>query len=131
MGYATDLAKELKNRNNPRLVGNLMGEVLQIQPLKIGILNNTVFLDKTNCSVCSSLVKDYKRNADVEIKAYSVACSASDSNGDSISSISVNAKTDYDMTITFKDILKVGDKVLVVADVSDQYYYIVDKIEVI
>jgi len=128
MNYATDLAKELKNRNNVKRIGNLIGKVLSINPLKIGILNNTVFLDKDNCFICSNLVINYKRNADVEIKAYNVGCSATDSYGDTISSINVNDKTNYDMVVTFKDILKVGDRVLVVAEASDQFYYIVDKV---
>lgn len=56
MSYAIDFAKELKNRNNVKRVGNLVGTVLSVTPLKIGILNNEVMLDNSNCYLCSSLI---------------------------------------------------------------------------
>jgi hypothetical protein len=105
MSYATDLAKEFKNRTNVKRTGNLKGKILSLEPLKIGILNNTVFLQKGNCSICSSLKENYSRNATI--------------NGGTTSSI------------IFKDILKVGDNVLVISDALGQYFFIVDKIEVI
>ena len=128
MNYAVELAKELKNRNNIVRTGNLLGIVLSITPLKIGILGNEVMLDNTNCFICNSLVENLKRNASIEIKAYTVNATANDTNGDSISSISISTKTDYDAVITYRDILKINDKVLVISDVLGQTFFIVDKV---
>lgn len=130
MSYDVDLASELKARNNTKRVGNLKGEILSLEPFKVGILNNTVFLQKGNCFICSSLVTNYKRNATMEIKAYTIGATATDSGGDSISSINIPLKSDYNAVVTYKDILKIGDEVLVISDAEGQYFFIVDKIEV-
>lgn len=102
MSYATDLAKELKNRNNVVRIGNTLGIVLSVTPLKIGILGNEVMLDNTNCFLCSNLIENYNRNATI--------------NGGA------------DAVILFKDILKTGDKVLVISDALGQTFFIVDKV---
>ena len=128
MSYDVELAKEFKSRNNAKRTGNLLGTVLSISPLKIGILGDEIMLDSSNCFICSSLVTSFKRNAVVEIKAYTIGATANDSNGDSISSLSIPTKTDYDAVITYKDILKVKDKVLVISDADGQIFFIVDKV---
>ncbi|MGK0467156.1 DUF2577 family protein [Clostridium sp.] len=131
MGYDVEMAMELKNRTNVKRTGNLKGEVLSLDPFKVGILNNTVFLQKGNCSICSSLKENYTKNATLEIDSYTVGATATDSRGDSISSINVPLKSDYNAVITYKDVLKKGDDVLVISDALGQYFFIVDKIEVI
>lgn len=111
MNYATDLAIEMKKRNNVKRIGNLVGEVLSLSPLKIGILGNEVMLDSTNCFVCNNLKEQIERKATLKIDGYTTG----DANG----------------AITFKEILKIGDKVLAISDAEGQYFFIVDKIEVI
>ena len=128
MSYGVELARELKNRTNIKRIGNTLGTVLSVVPLKIGILGNDVILDSSNCFICSSLVTNYKRNVTMEIKAYTIGATANDTNGDSISSLSVPTKTDYDAVITYKDILKVKDKVLVISDADGQVFFLVDKV---
>ena len=128
MSWDTELAKEFKSRNNIAKIGTVLGTVLSVDPVKIGILNNQILIDKSHFYICSSLVEEYKRKATVKINAYSVGVSATDSRGDSISSINVNAKDNYNTEIIFKEILKVGDSVLVIASEDNQTFFIVDKL---
>lgn len=128
MDYAVALAKELKVRNNIVKIGPTMGDVISVTPLKIGIMNNQVYVDDTNCYLCSNVVENYKRKATEEIKGYTVNATTVDSSGDVTSSITVSTKTDYDTVITFKDILHVGDIVLLVPTDDDQKFFIVDKV---
>ena len=44
MSYAVDLAKEIKKRNNIQMIGNIVGTVLSVNPLRVGILANEVIL---------------------------------------------------------------------------------------
>lgn len=46
MSKVTELAMELKKRNNVKVIGSILGTVLSVNPLKIGILNNEAILDK-------------------------------------------------------------------------------------
>ncbi|MBU3145029.1 DUF2577 family protein [Clostridium sp. CF012] len=107
MNYGVKFAKSFKERNNAKIIGNVIGTVLSITPLKIGILGNEVMLDNTNCFLCSNLVENYKRNAIIK-------------------NTDTNIITNVE--VTFKDILKVGDKVLVLPNVDEQIFYIVDKV---
>jgi len=100
--YDVRFSKFFKERNNQENIGTVRGNVLSIEPLKFGILNNGVIIDTNNGYICSNLIENYERNA------------------------KINSGTDT--IITFKDILKVGDMVLVIADALDQKYYIVDKV---
>ncbi len=50
MDWATTLAKELKQRENPQMLGAILGIVITPPPaLKISILNGSVFI--TNCYI--------------------------------------------------------------------------------
>ncbi|GCD10597.1 DUF2577 family protein [Clostridium tagluense] len=128
MSKITELVSEFKKRDNPNMVGNILGTTLSITPLKIGILLNEVILDSSNCFLCSNLIENYKRNAVMEIKDYSVECSATDGRGDTISNIHISTKTNYDTVITFKDILKIGDIVLLIPDYTGQTFFVLDKV---
>ncbi len=111
MDYAVAFAKELKARNNVKRIGNIIGEVISLSPLKIGILGNEIMLDKTNCFICNNLKEKIERKATLKIDGYSIG--------------------DTNATVTFKDILKINDKVLIISDAEGQYFFIVDKVEVI
>jgi len=107
MSYDTDLAKELKARNNVKRIGNLSGIVLSVAPLKIGISNNKVMLDDSNCFICCGLLENYTRKANIK---------------------NIENNITNNTEITFKDILKVNDQVLVISDVDGQRFFIVDKV---
>lgn len=107
MGWAEDLAKEFKNRDNKKPFGAILGDVINIEPLKISIFDNKVMLTGEHFYVCNSLTDKYVRQADIEI------------NG-----------TVNDSKITYKNILKVGDKVLCIPSSDGQSFYIIDKVVV-
>lgn len=131
MNYAVEMAMEFKARNNVKPTGNLEGKILSLDPFKVGILDNMVILDKTNCFICNNLKEKIERKATLKINEYTVAATATDSRGDIINSLSVPLKNDYNAVITYKEVLKVNDKVLVISDAEGQIFFIIDKIEVV
>ena len=130
MSFDVDFANEFKKRNNEKPNGAILGEVISILPLKISIYEGKVILAEEQCYLCSNLIKEIPRKADLNIKAYSVNVTATDSMGDTISSINVNDKSDYDIEITFKDILKIGDRVLCLPTIDGQTFFVIDKVVV-
>jgi sporulation protein YlmC with PRC-barrel domain len=128
LSWETELAKEFKNRNNPAKIGTVLGNVLSLEPLKIGILNNQIILDKSNSYIGSILINDYQRKANMKISAYDVSVNATDSNGDSLNQINFSEKNDYNVEIAYKDILQIGDQVLIMASDDNQTFYILDKV---
>ncbi|MCB2309053.1 DUF2577 domain-containing protein [Clostridium estertheticum] len=128
MDYATAFASKIHSKTNISRIGNSLGIVLSLTPLKISISGGAVILNDLNCYMCNNLVESLTNNATLELKAYTVNASANVSGGGNISSLSVSDKNDYDAVITFKDILKIGDKVLVISDIDGQKFFIVDKV---
>ncbi|SFA70055.1 DUF2577 family protein [Clostridium frigidicarnis] len=129
MTWSTEFAQEFKNRNNLSKIGAVVGTVLQINPIKIGILNNQVIISEDNPStyICSGLIEKY---AYMEIKKYTVGATASISTpngGGSLSNITVDSKSDYDTKIKYKG-LSIEDKVLVVCGEDNKTFFIVDKL---
>ena len=126
--WAVEMALEFKKRDNESPLTAILGEVISIEPLKIAVYDNKVILTSKEFRLCSSLVNSYVNKADVTIKPYSVSVNATDSRGDSISSLSVSNKTDYDVEIRYKQVLKKGDIVLCLPLANGQKYVIVDKV---
>ncbi|MBW9170784.1 DUF2577 domain-containing protein [Clostridium estertheticum] len=103
MSYDIDIAMGLNKRNNIQNIGAVLGNVLSINPLKVSILDNELMIDEDNGYICSNLIEDI------------------------IETVNING---VDTTVTFKKTLKVGDIVLVIADTTDQKYFVIDKVEV-
>ena len=53
--WANTLAKEFKKRNNQEYFGAIIGVLLSINPLKIGIYDNEIMLDKNNSFICKTI----------------------------------------------------------------------------
>lgn len=131
MTWATDWKMELNKRNNKEKIGAVVGTVLSVNPLKVGILNNKVILDKNNMYICKSLFEKYENKAEVEIRPYTVNASANISTphgSGSLSSISVEDKKDYDMIIKYKNILDIEDRLLIISSEDNQTYFAIDKL---
>jgi hypothetical protein len=126
--WDVEIAKQLKKRDVKIPLGPLLGNVISIDPINIAILGDKVILTEKQCYLCSNLIKDYIRKADVNTEGYSVGASATDTRGDSISSITIDSKEDYNVEITFKEILKKGDKVLCLPTSDGQTFFIIDKV---
>ncbi|WP_053242032.1 hypothetical protein [Clostridium sp. DMHC 10] len=53
------LAKVLKARDNIDYIGAVVGKVLNINPIKIGILDDNILLDEGHIHICASLKELY------------------------------------------------------------------------
>ncbi|GAA0735872.1 DUF2577 family protein [Clostridium oceanicum] len=105
MSYDIDFAKWLKERNNKENIGVIKGKVVEGgRDYIISILDNQVYLDRTNSTLCNSL-KDRVENRNIQLN-------------DNI----------YNAKITYNNMLNVEDEVLVIANQSNNYFYIIDKI---
>lgn len=110
MDYDVVLANELHKRNNIKVSEALRGEVLSVNPLKIGIMQNKVILDNDWIYICSRVAQDI---LNFNIKLNSVADhGAIETNG----------------TIKIKDLFKKGDYLMCVPTEKGQKYFIVDKV---
>lgn len=105
MGWEVELAKQLKKRDNKKVFGPQIGEVISVNPLKISILGNKAMLTIDHCFICSNIIENYKRKADIKIDGI-----------------------DNDCEITYKEVLKIGDSVLCLPSADGQAFFILDKV---
>lgn len=129
MGYAEEIATLFKDRNNPKTLGPQIGTVKSVNPLKIELLDGQILLDSDDVLICKALKEGAKDKATLKINAYTVAATATDSRGDTINSISVPVKSDYDIELTYKQVLTVNDLILCLP--AGNKFVIIDKVEVI
>ncbi|EKN36335.1 DUF2577 family protein [Clostridium botulinum] len=105
MDYRVEFAQWLKDRDNKERLGTTTGEVVRGgTDYRISIMDNQLYLDKSNSKLCNSL-KDRTEERIIELN-----------------NITYNAK------ITYNNVLNKGDTVLIVPDESNQFFYIIDKI---
>lgn len=55
MDYIVEQAKQIVKRNNISRIGNSLGTILSLEPLKISISSGAVILDNSICYLCNSL----------------------------------------------------------------------------
>lgn len=106
MSWENELAREFKKRDNESPLGAVVGTVIAVDPIKISILGDRVFLTKDMVYMCSSLLNAIDRSATIQI----------------------NGETVTDGKITFKDVLKVSDQVLCLPAEGGQTFFIIDKV---
>ncbi|MBO0575094.1 DUF2577 domain-containing protein [Clostridium botulinum] len=105
MDYNIEFAQWLKERNNKDKIGATIGIVLQGgDNYIISIRDDKVYLDTSNSTLCNSL-KDRVEERTIELN-----------------------NTSYNAKITYSNVLKKYDKVLVIANESDQHFFILDKL---
>lgn len=129
MNYEDELAAMLKERDNPKMLAPQLGIVKSVSPLKISLLDGQILLDSDDVLICKALKEGAKNKATIKINAYTVGATATDSRGDTINGISVPTKSDYDIELTYKDVLTVGDSVLCLP--AGKKFVIIDKVEVV
>jgi len=126
--YDVEMAKKFRERDNVPPIGPQLGEVISIAPLQIAIYGNKTILTPEKCYMCSAMVEKFLRKADMRIKAYGVDMSSTDSRGYTNSYMTVADKTNYDVEIWFKEIIKVGDMLLCLPTEDGQRFFIIDKV---
>jgi len=105
MNYDVEFAQWLKERNNKNKIGATTGIVLQGgSNYIIAIQDDKTYLDTSNSTLCNTL-KDRVEERTIELN-----------------------NTSYNAKITYSNILKNNDAVLVIADESNQHFFIIDKI---
>ncbi|EPY2283514.1 DUF2577 family protein [Clostridium sporogenes] len=105
MKYDVEFAQWLKERNNKNKIGATKGTVLQGgNNYIIAIQDDKTYLDNSNSILCNTL-KDRVEERTIELN-----------------------NTSYNAKITYSNTLKNNDRVLVIADESNQHFFIVDKI---
>ncbi len=135
------LAHMFKERDNIDKIGNCIGKVVDIEPIKISILNGDVILQEEQLYICSNLLDTYTRKYKEEgnIQFRDINCGTTNNVNDGgqgasshnhiIENISIKTEYNSEGTIVLTDTLKVGDEVLIVPSESEQIFFIVDKVQ--
>ena len=140
--WATAFAKELKSRENPQILGAILGTVITPPPkLKISILNGSVLL--TKCYVLENLLNGFTKIATIpEQTATGTAkgkgtttivndggeC-ASPHSHDVTTNVAIKTIAISSAEICFEDTLKAGDEVLLVVSPDNQTYFVIGKVK--
>ena len=117
MNAITEMAKILKERENPSIQGICIGKVISAPP-QITIAVNGFILGSSNIVIAAHLLPSYKRNTSPTVTVSSASVGDHGSHSHSV------GITD----ITFTDTLKAGDRVIVMVSVDDSTYFILDKV---
>lgn len=136
------MAQELKDRENPQMLGAILGIVMAPPPqLKISILNGTVMI--TDCYVLQNLLQGYRRMVTVAEQtatgtgngkgiAHTVidgGMGASPHQHDVTTNVTIQTVGLPNVTLDFEDTLKVGDEVLLVVSPNNQTYFVIGKVQ--
>ncbi|MFW2490964.1 DUF2577 domain-containing protein [Clostridium chromiireducens] len=104
--WENELAREFKKRDNQSPLGAVVGTVITVDPIKISILGDRVFLTADMVYMCSSLINNINRSATIQI----------------------NGGTATDGKITYKEVLKAQDQVVCLPADGGQKFFIIDKV---
>lgn len=118
--WAVGLAKNFKERDNPKPIGPCIGKVVSLSPVCISIQSGQHMLRDNQIYVCNQLLE---RQSDYNnFKSKGSGKFPCNKNGP--------AQGDYDCTgagkIHLDAVWKVGDFVMVVPDEAGQHFFIVD-----
>ena len=110
--YDVKMAQHLRKGDNQEPEGPLMGIVIALAPLSISLYDGAVIVTQGDkCYVCSSVINNYIRSADVTFNNFGDDGTVSTSGG-----------------ISFNNLLKLKDKVLCLPSSDGQTFFIVDKV---
>lgn len=106
MSWENDLAQEFTKRNNKSPLGAVCGTVEGVDPLIVSILGGSINLTGDRLYLCSNVLENVTRGA----------------------IITLNGGSATDGEITYKNILKVKDKVLCLPADGGRTFFIIDKV---
>lgn len=123
-GWHVEFAQMFKDRDNPKPLGAILGQIITVKPLKIAIQDGKFFLDQSNCYICNQLLErqsDFDLTAD-QSQSGNIKVSCEHGGG------SYDASGDINMTgkVHLYEVWQDGDLVMVVPDASGQHFFIVD-----
>lgn len=111
MAWENELADEFAKRDNKSPLGAVCGTVIAVDPIKISILGGSVFLTKEKLYMCSNLVNNITRKATIKLD-----------------SVADHGAITTEGEVTYKDVLKINDKVLCLPADGGQTFFIIDKV---
>ncbi len=109
--WAEKGAKEIKNRNNPQLLGHKIATVVQINPIKVSVLDGQAFFSEDNERqklIIGNALKEYKLPVTV--------------------SITTDRGTYTGTGTAIHEGIKVGDKLICEFTQSNQELIVIDKV---
>lgn len=67
MSYDIELARMLKERNNKKSIGAIVGKVVNANPIKISVFDGQILLDKEQTYFCSRILENNTLKIDDEV----------------------------------------------------------------
>lgn len=98
--WENDLAREFKKRDNKSLIGACSGTVISVSPFVATICDGQYIIDESNGYICNQLLERKSKW--------------------------VIGTTKQTEDITLKEVVQVGDEVLVIPSADEQSFFIVD-----
>lgn len=98
--YDVRLAQLFRERDNQEIEGPILGEVINIDPLRISTNNNQIVLGADQCYICTNILT---RNANITFNGITGAGS-------------------------IQSVLNIGDQLLCLPTANGQKYFIIDKV---
>lgn len=131
--WAEQFAKELKKRENPQILGAILGTVIVPPPkLEISILNNSVIIKK--CYILKNICQGYTRIIEIpeqtatgKAKGKGYTIGGTDTH-DVVTDVTIQSVGMPSAEICFIDTLKAGDEVLLVVSPDNQTYFVIGKV---
>lgn len=128
MSYDIELAKILKDRDNPKINGATIGKVVSLNPLNITTDEGQIKLNKKHLYICDSLfLNEYKFQienttftGDAKLKKDGVVSDHE--------VIELNIKNDTKSKVTLSFEFKLDDEVLLLPSANGQNFFIIDKV---
>ena len=120
-----EMAKQFKERDNPKPIGACIGKVESLSPVIISIQSGKFMLQAWQIYICNQILErettfqDYVANQSQSGKI-SVSCNPGGGNYNADGDIECNGR------VHLNEVWKVGDYVMVVPDESGQHFFIVD-----
>lgn len=134
MNWANKLADEFKSRNNPSILGAILGIVVSPPPnLKISILEGQVYITKVY--VLDAVLEEYERAIDMpfenlegELTIQPYKTKREDKEVLEPKDYKINILEVKKKRITTKDTLKKGDEVLLISSQDNQIYFCIGRV---
>ena len=134
MNWANKLADEFKSRNNPSVLGAILGIVVSPAPnLKISILEGQIYITKVY--VLDAVLEEYERMIDMpfenlegELTIQPYKTNREDKEVLEPKDYKINILEVKKKRITTKDTLKKGDEVLLISSQDNQIYFCIGRV---
>lgn len=120
-----ELAGAFKKRDNPKLLGACIGKVESLNPVTISIQSGRFVLRAEQLYICNQILERETTFRDY-IAEHSQSGKISVSCREGGGSYSANGDITANGRVHLNEVWKVGDYVMVVPDVSQQHFFIVD-----